>query len=83
MWELFDGPIFNVAHRVAGEWEVQVNQRRIKIRVVVDRDGNYYYRNNAFQSSRQGGGQLSKRGYDSMEQALEYAVREIKVRYGQ
>lgn len=78
-WGIFDGDLFDAAHKVAGDWIVQVRGQEIRIQVTVDGNGNYFYRNSHWFKNRQSKRpQPLSRGFDSMEQALSNAVKELK-----
>lgn len=78
-WSIFDGNLFDAAHKVVGDWIVQVRGQQIRIQVTVDGNSNYFYRNSHWFKNRQSKRpQALSRGFDSMEQALAYAVRELR-----
>ncbi|TCL35372.1 hypothetical protein EV210_11230 [Anaerospora hongkongensis] len=80
MWELFDGDGFEEVYLTSGEWDVSTGKHRLKIRIVADRNNKHYYSISANHNER-APMQVSRRGYQSAEQALEQAVREIKLQY--
>ena len=77
-WELFDGHNFDEAYMVTGEWEVLIRQRRVRIRIIVDRDGIYRYQNNILSRiSTDRPPRISLRGYKTQEEALQAVIKEI------
>jgi sulfite reductase beta subunit-like hemoprotein len=77
-WELFDGPHFNEVYMVTGEWEVRARRKRVRIRIVVDRNGIYRYKNSItpkYAANKKL--RASPRGYKTQEEALSAAIREI------
>lgn len=77
-WELFDGPDFEEVYMVTGEWEVRVRQRKVRIRIIVDRNGKYHYQNSiSAKDIGQRRIQSSPKGYSTQEEALKYAIKEI------
>ncbi|MDF2569815.1 MAG: hypothetical protein K0R55_1419 [Sporomusa sp.] len=77
-WELFDGHVFDEVYKVSEEWEVRVRQQKVRIRIFVDRNGRYHYRNNlSSRSSVNKRIHTSPKCYKTQEEALRFAVKEI------
>ena len=82
-WDLFDGNEFEEAYQVAGEWIVRVRRQPVTIRITVDRNGEYYYRNSPWPQAGQGKRPPTvRRGFTTIEQALAQAVKDIKTTLG-